>query len=274
MRHVCNLRTAAKAKPPTLWFIRFHECDLSHEPGSDTIAQVTTAVLLLADKPDHCQRQDRVDHTCMTQIRAHACHLPQSCFRWYVQMKAALQGRNALILDGAMATELERVHGMDLSSDHLWSAKALHSSPQAIKQARAGKFGVLHASPALATHRIRRSWRVCPGLCPQDICAAVFNGHSLGLCCRCTGPTWRPGQTSSLPAGEVHDHSLLEQRASLACLQSAPRGKDARLACKRTRWSIQRHAAAASAAARFRGHSTALPAAKKSQAIWGAVLVR
>ena len=66
-----------------------------------------------------------------------------------MQMKAAVQGRNALILDGAMATELERVHGMDLGSDHLWSARALHRSPQAIKQARSGHFSVLHASLAL-----------------------------------------------------------------------------------------------------------------------------
>ena len=37
-----------------------------------------------------------------------------------------------------MATELERVHDMDLGSDHLWSARALHSQPDAIKQANFG----------------------------------------------------------------------------------------------------------------------------------------
>ncbi|KAJ3599262.1 hypothetical protein NHX12_033225 [Muraenolepis orangiensis] len=47
---------------------------------------------------------------------------------------ASLRGAGALILDGGLATDLE-AQGLKLQGDPLWSARLLHSNPQAIRDA-------------------------------------------------------------------------------------------------------------------------------------------
>ncbi|CAL8252459.1 unnamed protein product [Merluccius merluccius] len=47
---------------------------------------------------------------------------------------ASLQGSGPLILDGGLATDLE-AQGVELQGDPLWSARLLHTNPQAIRDA-------------------------------------------------------------------------------------------------------------------------------------------
>src|SRR3990170_3768626 len=81
-------------------------------------------------------------------------------------LQAALDERGALVLDGAMATELER-HGADLSGG-LWSARLLLERPELIAQVHRDYFRAGADVAITASYQASMAGFVRAGLAADD----------------------------------------------------------------------------------------------------------
>ncbi|XP_023195481.1 uncharacterized protein LOC102220606 isoform X1 [Xiphophorus maculatus] len=115
-------------------------------------------------------------------------------------IKRMILGDGPLILDGGLATELE-ARGAELQGDPLWSARLLHTNPQAIKEAHS-RF-LLSGADVITTATYQASVQGFIshlGVSCDEARELLMSGVHLA---KETVETFRPGDRSLLVAGSV-----------------------------------------------------------------------